>query len=214
MPEEAPAPDRIRLVVVDDHPSYAHGLEMLLKSIAGDIEVVGVATDHDAALEMIGSQLPDIVLMDIRMPGSDGLVTTAQVRDMFPVVKVVMLTASEEDEDIFEAMRLGASGYLPKNIEVEELVSAVRAINRGQVVISPTVAGKFLNLEHSEATPLLDSERELLKLIAEGYENTEIAARLSFSESTVKRHLRNILEKLQLHNRVQAAVYAAKKGWI
>jgi two-component system NarL family response regulator len=214
MPDEGAQQDRTRIVVVDDHPSYAQGLEMLLKSIADDIEVVGVATDHDAALEMIGSQLPDVVLMDIRMPGSDGLVTTAQVRDMFPVVKVVMLTASEEDEDIFEAMRLGASGYLPKNIEVEELVSAVRAINRGQVVISPTVAGKFLNLEHSEPTPLLDSERELLKLIAEGYENTEIAARLSFSESTVKRHLRNILEKLQLHNRVQAAVYAAKKGWI
>ncbi|MEO7804241.1 MAG: response regulator transcription factor [Actinomycetota bacterium] len=203
----------IRVIVVDDHPSYAKGLQMLLRSVAPDIEVVTIAHDAKSAIEAVGSHMPDVVLMDIRMPSGGGILATEQVRDLYPVVKVVMLTVSEDDHDVYEAMRLGASGYLPKKIEVEELVSAVRAIHGGQVVISPLVAGKLLGAQQDEV-PLTPMERQLLRLVAEGHDNVQIADRLAVSESTLKRNLRNILDKLHLQNRIQAAVYAAKKGWI
>lgn len=204
----------IRVVVVDDHPSYAKGLQMLLASELANIDVVGLATSGAEGLDVVGRLLPDVVLMDIRMPSLGGIETTRLIKEQFPVVKVVMLTVSEDDQDVYDAMRLGASGYLPKQIEVEDLVSAIRSIHAGQVVISPLVAGKLLGHSHEEAVPLTDGDRELLRLVAEGYDNAKIAEALSVSESTLKRNLRNILEKLQLHNRVQAAVYAAKKGWI
>lgn len=204
----------IRVVVVDDHPSYAKGLEMLLRNLAHDIRVVGIARDRKEAIDQVREHLPDLVLMDIKMPGSDGIEVTKELREMFPVVKVVMLTVSEDDQDVYDAMRLGASGYLPKQIEVEELITAIRSIHGGQVVISPLVAGKLLYQSSDDVIPLSDPERDLLKLVAEGHDNARIAEIMSVSESTLKRNLRNILEKLQLHNRIQAAVYAAKKGWI
>ena len=200
--------------MVDDHPSYAKGLEMLLKSVVDDIEVVGIAKDHKAAIEAVKEHLPDVVLMDIRMPGADGIEVTKQIREQFPVVKVVMLTVSEDDQDVYDAMSLGASGYLPKQIEVEELIAAIRSISAGQVVISPLVAGKLLGQTMNDAVPLTEQERDLLRLVAEGHDNAKIAEMMAVSESTLKRNLRNILEKLHLHNRIQAAVYAAKKGWI
>lgn len=206
--------ESIRVVVVDDHPSYAKGLQMLIKTIAQDIEVVAIANNLREALKQIEEHLPDLVLMDIRMPDGDGIEATKLIRSQFPVVKVVMLTVSEEDQDVYDAMRLGASGYLPKQIEVEELISAIRSIHGGQVVISPSVAGKLLHQESGARDPLTEAERELLRLVAEGQDNAAIAETLAISESTLKRNMRNILEKLQLHNRVQAAVYAAKKGWI
>jgi len=175
---------------------------------------VGQAANGLEALQQVRQLQPELVLMDIRMPGLGGIETTRLIKEQFPVVKVVMLTVSEEDQDVYDAMRLGASGYLPKQIEVEDLVSAIRSIHAGQVVISPIVAGKLLGHSREEDVPLTDGDRELLRLVAEGYDNAKIAETLSVSESTLKRNLRNILEKLQLHNRVQAAVYAAKKGWI
>lgn len=205
---------KIRIIIVDDHPSYAKGLDMLLRTLAVDIEVVGLARNRKEALDQVREHLPDIVLMDIKMPGEDGIEVTKEIRDMFPVVKVVMLTVSEDDQDVYDAMRLGASGYLPKQIEVEELITAIRSIDGGQVVISPLVAGKLLRQTNEEVVPLTETERQLLRLVAEGHDNAKIADMLAVSESTLKRNLRNILEKLQLHNRIQAAVYAAKKGWI
>lgn len=204
----------IKVVIVDDHPSYAKGLDMLLRTLAPDVRVVGLAGDAKGALDQIATHLPDIVLMDIKMPDGDGIEATRLIREMFPIVKVVMLTVSEDDQDVYDAMRLGASGYLPKQIEVEELVSAIRSIHGGQVVISPIVAGKLLRQSNEEVVPLTDGEKDLLRLVAEGHDNARIAEILAVSESTLKRNLRNILEKLQLHNRIQAAVYAAKKGWI
>lgn len=209
-----PEADRIKVAVVDDHPSYARGLQMLLKAEADDIEVVAIATSITEALEVIKDKLPDLVLMDIRMPGEGGIEGTRKIREQFPIVKVVMLTVSEDDQDVYDAMRLGASGYLPKQIEVEELVKAIRSIQGGQVVISPLVAGKLLSQPTEDPIPLTESERELLRLVAEGHDNTKLTELLLVSESTLKRNLRNILEKLHLHNRIQAAVYAAKKGWI
>jgi len=213
MGDKSESSEKISVVVVDDHPSYGKGLEMLLRS-AGEIEVVGVATSKAEALDVIRKELPDIVLMDIRMPHEDGIETTREIREQFPVVRVVMLTVSEDDKDVFDAMRLGASGYLPKQIEVDELIQSIKAINAGQVVISPLVAGKLLVQPSEEQVPLTQTERALLTLVAEGHENAHIAELLGVSESTLKRNLKNILEKLHLHNRVQAAVYAAKKGWI
>lgn len=214
MPDPASGSESIRVVIVDDHPSYARGLGMLLGSVADDIEVVATANNGGGALEQVRTHLPDIVLMDIRLPGADGIEATKEIRQMFPVVKVVMLTVSEDDKDVYEAMRAGASGYLPKQVDAEEIVAALRAISRGQVVVSPLVADKLLAGDSEESVPLSEWEREVLRLVAEGNDNASIGKKLSVSESTIKRNLRNIVEKLHLHNRVQAAVYAAKKGWI
>lgn len=203
---------RIRIVVVDDHPSYTEGLRLLFES-TDTIEVAGTSTKAEAAIELIGKELPDIVLMDIHMPEEDGIKATKTIKEMFPVVKVVMLTVSEDDQDIYEAMRAGASGYLPKEVEVDELITALAAIHQGQVVVSPQVAGKLLSGEDTE-NALTAFERDLLRLVAEGHDNAAIGRKLLISESTVKRNLRNVVEKLHLQNRVQAAVYAAKRGWI
>lgn len=200
--------------MVDDHPAYAEGLGMLLGSVAADVEVVSTATNRDGAIEEVSRHLPDLVLMDIRMPETDGIEITRELRQLFPVVRVVMLTVSEEEKDVYEAMQAGAAGYLPKHAETEEILAAIRAIHRGQVVVSPTVAGKLLSEEGKEKMPLSEWERDLLKLVAEGRDNAYIGRRLGVSESTVKRNLRNIVERLHVHNRVEAAVYAARKGWI
>jgi DNA-binding NarL/FixJ family response regulator len=205
--------DRIRILLVDDHPSYVEGLRMLLEGGTEDLEVVGTATDSNSALEMVGAQLPDLVLMDIKMPGGDGIEAAQKIREEFPVVKVAMLTISDEDEDVYEAMRAGASGYLPKQLDVDELVAAVRAIARGQVVVSPVVADRLLEGEPAPVR-LTPGERKLLGLVAEGSDNASIASELNISESTLKRNLRNVIEKLHVENRVQAAVLASKKGWI
>ncbi len=188
---------------------------MLLESVGGVVDVVGTASSGERVVELVREALPDVVLLDIRMPGSDGIETARRVHAEFPIVKIVMLTVSEDDKDVYEAMRAGASGYLPKQVEVEELIAALRAIHRGQVVVSPLVANKLLAGEsEDEAVGLTNLERQMLKLVADGYDNAYIARDMSVSESTVKRNLRNIVEKLHLHNRVQAAVYAARKGWI
>lgn len=205
--------ERIRILLVDDHPSYVEGLRMLLEGGAEDLEVVGTATDGEAAIETVRLEMPDLVLMDIKMPGGDGIEAAQRIREEFPVVKVAMLTVSDEDEDVYEAMRSGASGYLPKQVDVDELVAAVRAIARGQVVVSPLVANRLLEGE-SPPVRLTSGDRRLLGLVAEGRDNPSIAAELNISESTLKRNLRNVIEKLHVENRVQAAVLASKKGWI
>lgn len=205
--------DKIRIVIADDHPSYARGVGLLLKSMAQEIELVGTAGSAAEAIKLVETSVPDLVLMDIQMPGG-GIEATRQISEEFPAVKVVMLTVSEDDEDIFDAMKAGASGFLPKQIEVDELVAAIRAVHRGQVVVSPLVADKLLRSAPDERVELTEVERSLLKLVAEGRDNPDIGREMSMSEATVKRVLKNVVGKLHLHNRVQAAVYAAKKGWV
>lgn len=204
---------KISIVIVDDHPSYSKGLAMLLTSSDDQIEVVATAKTQAEALAAVERFLPDLVLVDIHLPGANGIEITRQIRLSFPVVRVAILTVTEEDRYIVEAMRLGASGFLLKDMEVEEISSAIRAINDGQVVVSPSVASKLLP-EPSEDVPLSGVDFQLLRLIADGLENREIAEIMSVSEATLKRSLRNILEKLQVHTRIEAAVYAAKKGLI
>ncbi|MBW3588374.1 MAG: response regulator transcription factor [Actinobacteria bacterium] len=207
------AGDEIRIVIADDHPSYARGVGLLLNSMAPEIELVGTAGSAAEAIKLVEKSVPDLILMDIQMPGG-GIEATRQISEEFPAVKVVMLTVSEDDEDIFDAMKAGASGFLPKQVEVDELVAAIRAVHRGQVVVSPLVADKLLRSAPDERVGLLDVERSLLKLVAEGRDNPDIGREMGMSEATVKRVLKNVVQKLHLHNRVQAAVYAAKKGWV
>jgi len=207
------AGDEIRIVIADDHPSYARGVGLLLKSMAPEIELVGTAGSAAEAIKLVETSVPDLILMDIQMPGG-GIEATRQISEEFPAVKVVMLTVSEDDEDIFASMKAGASGFLPKQVEVDELVAAIRAVHRGQVVVSPLVADKLLRSAPDERAELTDVERSLLKLVAEGRDNPDIGREMGMSEATVKRVLKNVVQKLHLHNRVQAAVYAAKKGWV
>jgi len=205
--------DEIRVVIADDHPSFARGVGLLLNSMAQEIELVGTAGSAAEVIKLVETSVPDLVLMDIQMPGG-GIEATRRISEEFPAVKVLMLTVSEDDEDIFDAMKAGASGFLPKQVEVDELLAAIRAVHRGQVVVSPLVADKLLRSAPDERAELTEVEHSLLKLVAEGRDNPDIGREMGMSEATVKRVLKNVVEKLHLHNRVQAAVYAAKKGWV
>jgi two-component system NarL family response regulator len=212
----------IKVLVVDDHVLFRRGVEMVLGSTA-DIVVVGEAANGDDALLRAVELQPDIVLLDVRMPGRGGLDVCAEIVAAVSGVRVIMLTISDSEEDLYAAIRAGASGYLLKEISIEEVVTAVRAVHAGQSLISPPMAGKLLTefaamvrredeLRDTTGTPrLTDRELEVLKLVATGLNNRDIARELYISENTVKNHIRNILEKLQLHSRMEAVVYAVRE---
>ena len=212
----------IRVLVVDDHVLFRRGVEMVLRS-AADIDVVGEAGDGDDALLRAIELEPDIVLLDVRMPGRSGLDVCADLVAAVPHLRVIMLTISDNQDDLYAAIRAGASGYLLKEISIEEVVTAVRAVHSGQSLISPAMAGKLLTefaamvrreeeLHDNPGAPrLTDRELEVLKLVATGLNNRDIARELFISENTVKNHIRNILEKLQLHSRMEAVVYAVRE---
>jgi DNA-binding NarL/FixJ family response regulator len=207
---------------VDDHILFRKGLRGLL-SARDDIDIVGECGDGAEAIEQTRKLAPDIVLMDIRMGGLDGLEATRRIAAEMPEVKIVMLTVSEQDDDLFEAIKSGARGYLLKNVEPEELLHFLRAVAAGEAALSPAVAAKILdefsrgpNRERSPDLPqqpaLTDREKEVLALLVEGLGNKQIARRLSISESTVRNHLHNVLYKLHLENRIQLAIYVYKEG--
>lgn len=220
----APRQDPIRVLVVDDHALFRRGLEMVLRS-EPDIEVVGEASDGHEAVQQAGELLPDVVLMDIRMPKRTGIEACLAIKEVTPSAKIVMLTISDEEEDLFEAVKAGAAGYLLKEISIDEVASAVRAVDGGQSLINPSMAAKLINefaalarREDNEERPqqvpaprLTDREMEVLRLVARGLNNRDIARELYISENTVKNHIRNILEKLQLHSRMEAVVYAVRE---
>jgi two-component system NarL family response regulator len=215
-------PDPIRVLVVDDHALFRRGLEMVLIQ-EPDIEVIGEASDGEEAVAMVHDLTPDVVLMDIRMPRGSGLQACAAIKDLVPSARIVMLTMSDDEADLYEAIKAGASGYLLKEIPVYEVAAAIRAVHTGQSLISPAMAGKLLTEfaslmrepaeEPAAARPprLTDRELEVLKLVARGMNNRDIAKELYISENTVKNHIRNILEKLQLHSRMEAVVYAVRE---
>ncbi len=214
-------PEPIRVVVVDDHALFRHGLQMVLE-VEEDIQVVAEAGDGAEGVARAEQLAPDVVLMDVRMPKQSGIEATRQIRELLPNTKVLMLTISEQEEDLYEAIKAGASGYLLKEISVEEVASAVRAVHAGQSLISPSMAGKLLSefatmVKRTDGRqPLLpprltDRELEVLKLVAKGHNNRDIARELLISENTVKNHVRNILEKLHLHSRMEAVVYAVRE---
>jgi two-component system NarL family response regulator len=225
--EDAPRrPDPIRVLIVDDHALFRRGLEMVLAE-EDDIEVVGEASDGAEAVEKAGQALPDVVLMDIRMPRSSGIEACRGMKELSPSAKIVMLTISDEEEDLFEAIRAGASGYLLKDIPYDEVADVVRAVHGGQSLINPSMAAKLLTefaalasrseSERAEQVPaprLTDREIEVLKLVARGMNNRDIAKELFISENTVKNHVRNILEKLQIHSRMEAVMIAVRENLI
>jgi two-component system NarL family response regulator len=220
---DSPAADPIRALIVDDHALFRRGLEMVLAA-EDDIELVGEASDGSEAVQKAGESLPDVVLMDIRMPKSSGIEACRAMKEVAPSSKIVMLTISDEEEDLFEAIRAGASGYLLKDIPLDEVADVVRAVHGGQSLINPSMAAKLLTEfaalnkrdqeERAEQVPppkLTDREMQVLKLVAKGMNNRDIAKELFISENTVKNHVRNILEKLHLHSRMEAVIYAVRE---
>jgi two-component system nitrate/nitrite response regulator NarL len=207
--------DPIRVLIVDDHHLFRRGVSALLAE-REDIEVAGEATNGREAIERARELMPDVILMDIKMPELDGLAAARQLKAEMPYVRIIMLTVSETDEDLFEAIKAGASGYLLKNVDPDQLIASVQQVQRGEVPIAPTMAAKILRELTAPAETSLQSltarERQVLELLAAGMANKEIAFALKISENTVKNHLRNILEKLHLQNRVQAALYAVRMG--
>lgn len=201
------------VVVCDDHPAFARGLAELLRSEPGEIDVVAIATTAEEAATAASALLPDVVLMDIRLPRVDGIEATRRVRAASPTTQVVILTASEDEADVYEALRAGASGYVTKDKDVSEIAGAVRAVSRGHLVIPAHLAGRFLtDLERAEPQPLTPTEREILTGIARGETNRELASRLHLSERTVRRRIEDLYARLHLSDRIQAAIYAAEHG--
>lgn len=203
----------ISVIICDDHPAFAQGVAALLQ-LEPDISVIGVATSGKEAVGMVREHLPDIVLMDVVMPGMDGIEATRRVRAASPTTKVVVLTVKDEERDLFLALRGGAMGYITKDKEIEQIADAVRSVHRGHFVIPVDLARRFIDdLEDaSSEMSLSDMEREILAGIARGEGNKEIAARLHLGERTLKRRVEDIYSKLHLKDRVEAAVYAATRG--
>ena len=215
------ADDAIRVMICDDHALFRRGLMMVLESEEG-VEVVGEAEDGEESIRKAAELAPDVILMDVRMPRVSGIEATRAIADVVPTARILMLTVSDEEDDLYEAIKAGANGYLLKEISIEEVASAIRAVVSGQSLISPSMASKLLNeftslakrADERQAVPtprLTERELEVLKLVAKGMSNRDIAGELYISENTVKNHVRNILEKLHLHSRMEAVVYAVRE---
>jgi two-component system NarL family response regulator len=218
---EGQSSDVIRVIVADDHALFRRGLEMVLES-EPDIEVVAEANDGNEVVKLAIEHMPDLVLMDVRMPGRGGIDAAQAIKDQVPHSKILMLTISDEEEDLYDAIKAGASGYLLKEISIEEVADAIRSVHAGQSLISPSMASKLLTEfaamarkdEEKQQMPtprLTEREMEVLQLVAQGMNNRDIAKELFISENTVKNHVRNILEKLHLHSRMEAVVYAVRE---
>jgi two-component system response regulator NreC len=212
--------DRIRVLIADDHIIVRSGLRLLLEA-QPDIEVVGEASDGREALDLIEKCLPNVVLMDITMPGMDGLEATRQIKASWPQINVLALTMHRSDEYFFEMLKVGASGYILKGAETSELIQAVRVVGRGEVFLYPTMAQKlvkdYLNFTQwgeGAGSSLSPREKEILTLLAGGYSTKEIAEKLVISSSTVHSHRSNIMTKLGLNNRRELIQYARKRGLI
>ena len=212
--------DTLRVVLVDDHDLFRSGLRNLLEEQR--VEVVGEAASGAEAVSLTRELTPDVVVMDLNMPGMGGVEATRHIAGISPLTRVVMLTISDEDSDVMDAILAGACGYLLKDASIQDLVAGIRSAARGESLISPHIAAKVLQrVRATSAQPeiaetiraeLSDREIEVLKLIANGKDNALIAAELHISPKTVKNHISNILMKLQIDNRIQAAVYAVRSG--
>src|SRR3954447_21783555 len=208
----------IRVLIADDHALFRRGLNMVLESEEG-IDVVAEAEDGQDAIAKAEEFAPDVVLMDVRMPRVSGIEATRTIRDVIPTAKILMLTVSDEEEDLYEAIKAGANGYLLKEISIEEVADAIRAVVQGQSLISPSMASKLLTefntlVKRAEekqqfpAPPPTARELEVLKLAAEAMSSSEVAEDLYLPEDTVKSHVGTIRGKLHLRSRMEAVVYA------
>jgi DNA-binding NarL/FixJ family response regulator len=185
-----------------------------------DIEVVGEAADGITATELAITTAPDVILLDVRMPRRPGVEACRAITEAVPATKIIMLTVSDEEADLYESVKNGAAGYLLKDSSIEEVAQAIRVVNEGQSLISPSMAVKLIDefkqmskpeREQGPALRLTERELEVLRLVAKGLNNREVAKELFISENTVKNHVRNILEKLQLHSRMEAVMYAMRE---
>ena len=212
--------EELRVLLVDDHDLFRTGLLNLLRE--NGVQVVGEAENGRTALRLVSDLAPDVVVMDLNMPGMSGVEATRHIASVAPRTRVLVLTISEDDSDVMDAVMAGACGYLLKDSSIQQLVAGIRAASDGESLISPQIAAKVLQALRAKAAgsdgvvrvraELSDRELEVLKLIANGMDNAEIARALHISPKTVKNHISNILMKLQIDNRIQAAVYAVRSG--
>ena len=203
----------IRIVLVDDHPVVREGISGMLHS-AADIDVVGEASNGHDAVALVEAVMPDLVLMDLRMPDGDGVEATKMITQAYPRIRVVVLTTYDNDQDILRAIEAGASGYLLKDIAPTELVRSVRSAARGETVLAPAAASTLVGRVHGRVTttPLSAREREVLQLAADGLTNVAIGAKLFVSEATVKTYLSRAFDKLGVSDRTSAVRRALKEG--
>ncbi|MAT98399.1 MAG: DNA-binding response regulator [Anaerolineaceae bacterium] len=209
--------DPIRILIADDHPLFREGVA---QSLAGepDFTVVGQAGSGEEAFSLVANLLPDVLLLDVTMPGDGGIVTAGKVAAAWPVVRIMMLTVSEDQDTLMAALKAGARGYVLKGVTARDLANAVRVVAGGDIYISPALAGGILfeltaNKEDDDPlTTLTDRERDILSLVAEGLTNREIGERLHLAEKTIKHYMTNVLQKLHVRSRVEAALLAQKHG--
>jgi DNA-binding NarL/FixJ family response regulator len=212
--------DELRVLVVDDHDLFRTGLRNLLEEQG--VNVVGEAENGETAIRLASDLAPDVVIMDLNMPGVGGVETTRRLSSLAPLSRVVVLTISADDDDVMNAVMAGACGYLLKDSSIQELIAGISAASEGESLISPQIAAKVLQRLRAQSkdadaaetirAELSDRELQVLKLIANGKDNAQIARELFISPKTVKNHISNILMKLQIENRIQAAVYAVRSG--
>ena len=210
----------VRVLLVDDHDLFRTGLRNLLEERG--VDVAGEASAGAEAVRLVRELAPDVVVMDLHMPGISGIEAIRQIAAIAPLTRVLVLTISDQEEDVLHAILAGACGYLLKDASVEELIRGIEAAAIGEALVSPAIAGKVLQqvratavspeIEAAVRTELSQRELDVLKLIANGSDNAMIAAQLHISPKTVKNHISNILMKLQIENRIQAAVYAVRSG--
>jgi DNA-binding NarL/FixJ family response regulator len=220
-PTETITSDLLRVMLVDDHDLFRTGLRNLLEEQG--VQIVAEASDGSTALSLVLELAPDVVVMDLNMPGMNGIEATREIARLAPLTRVVVLTISDQDADVLDAILAGACGYLLKDSSIQDLMQGIRAASVGEALISPHIAAKVLQrIRASGVDPdtaargpeLSGRETEVLRLIANGKDNAEIAGELHISPKTVKNHISNILMKLQIENRIQAAVYAVRRGLV
>ncbi len=207
--------ESIRVLIADDHPVVRRGLRTFLE-LQDDIDVVGEASDGEEAVERVRDLLPDVALVDLVMPQLDGIEAIRRIRALSPSTKVIVLTSFVDDDKVFPAVKAGAAGYLLKDVEPDALLEAIRKVYRGEALIHPAIAAKLMaELSDQGQRPsdqgLTERELDVLRLLARGISNKEIASELFISEKTVKTHVSNILAKLHLADRTQAALYAVRQ---
>ncbi len=209
--------ESIRILIADDHPLFREGVAQSLASEPG-FTVVGQASSGEEAFALVSDLLPDVLLLDVTMPGEGGIVTAGKVATAWPVVHIMMLTVSEDQDTLMAALKVGGRGYVLKGVTARELANAVRVVAGGDIYISPALAGGILfeltanKQDNDPLTSLTDRERDILSLVAEGLTNREIGDRLHLAEKTIKHYMTNVLQKLHVRSRVEAALLAQKHG--
>jgi DNA-binding NarL/FixJ family response regulator len=212
--------DSLRVLIADDHPLFRNGMRALLSSDP-DMEVVGIATNGDEVISLAASLQPEVILMDLQMPGIGGIEATRRILHTSPHIRILVVTMFEDDHSVFASLRAGARGYILKDADEDEILRAIRAVGRGEAIFSPTIAQHLIDFFAAPRPAILphlfpeltDREREILLLIAQGYNNSAIARHLTLSLKTVANHVSNIFSKLQVADRAQAIIRAREAGF-